>query len=270
MTGSGSVLINVLTVYAEAFDSFICSDINKQLIDTFKEIQNNHENLIGMLELIQTFYENLDEKRKEEVYYEYRDIYNKLIQHPETCEEEINNIIVKLYKGSCPIDTTSSPTLLTSALFIFLNKTCFRGLYRVNNSGCFNVPYGNYKKPKIVDSELLRHLHELFTKNKVEFIVRSYEEVLPKEENVLIYLDPPYYNTFDNYSMYKFDYNQFEGYLSDIENKNIPFILSNSYDFEEYVKREKKGLYVEEISINDRINSKQPANKRFEILATNF
>lgn len=260
--GSGSVLINVLTNYSDAFDTYWCSDVNAELINTFKEIQHNHEKLIKLLESIQTYYLNLDASDKETAYYQFRDTYN-IIRNTKECDI---NYILNICPKDVQSDISTSTTLLISALFIFLNKTCFRGIYRVNSKGEFNVPYGNYKSPTIVNSEYLNQLHELFTKNDVEFIACSYddEQIIPTYENALLYIDPPYFNTFDSYSIYGFDYNQFDEYLTKIE--QIPFILSNSYDFKDHVN----GLYVEELSINDRINSKQPANKRIEILVTNF
>lgn len=167
---------------------------------------------------------------------------------------------------------------LTSALFIYLNKTCFRGLYRVNQKNIFNVPYGNYKKPSIINEEQLYDLHKLFAENNVEFRCCSYENNIKIDdylnEKVLMYLDPPYYKTFDSYTLEKFDHDKFTNYLNMVTNKkykNLNIILSNSFDYQEIITIYKINLtQIERIPINDRINSKKPDNKRYEILGTNI
>lgn len=167
---------------------------------------------------------------------------------------------------------------LASVLFIYLNKTCFRGLYRVNQKNEFNVPYGNYKNPSIINKEQLYDLHKLFTENNIKFNYCSYENSIKIDEylneKVLMYLDPPYYKTFDSYTLEKFDHDKFTNYLKIITNKkykNLNVILSNSFDYQEIITTHKINLtQIERIPINDRINSKQPDNKRYEILGTNI
>ena len=93
---------------------------------------------------------------------------------------------------------------------IFLNKTCFNGLYRVNRSGEFNVPYGDNKKPKILDKENLLAINKLLTKIDAEFQVLDYEQSLELcKKNDLCYLDPPYEpekdQGFTNYTKNSFD-----------------------------------------------------------------
>lgn len=305
--GSGSVLINILKNYSEYFKEFICSDNNKVLIDTFNEIKLNHKNLIYILDLISSHHIQLSYTEQSNFYYECRDIYNDLInKSDETSDANMNEISDEISNKTSDandkeyvnafIEFITSDDIkslndnqsnqnheitlktLTSALFIYLNKTCFRGLYRVNQKNIFNVPYGNYKKPSIINEEQLYDLHKLFTENNVEFRYCSYENNIKIDdylnEKVLIYLDPPYYKTFDSYTLEKFDYDKFTNYLNMVTNKkykNLNIILSNSFDYQEIITTYKINLlHIESIPINDRINSKKPDNKRYEILGTNI
>ena len=195
-------------------------------------------------------------------------------------DEEYVNAFIEFITDDNQSNQNHEITLktLTSALFIYLNKTCFRGLYRVNQKNIFNVPYGNYKNPSIINKEQLYDLHKLFTENNVEFRYCSYENNIKIDdylnEKVLMYLDPPYYKTFDSYTLEKFDYDKFTNYLNMVTNKkykNLNVILSNSFDYQEIITTHKINLtQIERIPINDRINSKQPDNKRYEILGTSI
>ena len=307
--GSGSVLINVLKNYSKYFKEFICSDNNNVLIDTFNEIKFNHESLIYVLNLISSHHNKLSSDEQKDFYYECRDIYNDLINksnetkdvNSDECKNEsdetkdetldtndreyVNSFIEFVTDNDIEslddrINQNHEITLktLTSVLFIYLNKTCFRGLYRVNQKNEFNVPYGNYKNPSIINEKQLYDLHKLFTENNIKFNYCSYENSVKIDEylneKVLMYLDPPYYKTFDSYTLEKFDHDKFTNYLKIITNnkyKNLNIILSNSFDYQEIITTHKINLtQIERIPINDRINSKQPDNKRYEILGTNI
>ena len=269
--GSGSVLINILTKYPSNFKKFICSDSNKILIDTFIEIQNNHSSLIYLLSLIQVYHDDLSFSEQKDFYYECRDMYNELINNSNIDSSYVTDFIELVSNN--PHQTNITIITLTSALFIYLNKTCFRGLYRVNKQNQFNVPYGNYKNINIFNEKQLNDLHSLFTQNNVKFYHCSYNNIPEFNElnsNSLFYLDPPYFNTFDSYTLDNFDNQQFLNFLEFLSNSNISFILSNSLDFQKILEERIKLSKIEKISINDRINSKQPESKRFEIMASNF
>ena len=91
-----------------------------------------------------------------------------------------------------------------AARFIYMNRTCYNGLYRVNNQGKFNVPMGSYKKPKICDEDNIRATSEVLKKATIKF--QSFEDIEPGE-NDLVYCDPPYHETFDGYTDRGFDEN---------------------------------------------------------------
>lgn len=126
--GGGAVLFDILNKYN--LEEVYISDINPELINTYKVIQNNIEELIYLLWEYHNEYIYLDEEDRK-MYYNYkRDLFNEM--------------------------NTTSYSIRKAALMIFLNKTCFNGLYRVNKQGLFNVPMGKYKKPCICDEENLR------------------------------------------------------------------------------------------------------------------
>lgn len=123
-----------------------------------------------------------------------------------------------------------------AARFIYLNKTCFNGLYRENLKGEFNVPMGKYKNPKICNSDLLRSVSAALQSVKIE--VRSFEAVLvyAKNEHDFVYFDPPYYplsptSNFTAYSCYSFtekDQTRLRDVFLEIAGRGVKVMLSNS------------------------------------------
>jgi DNA adenine methylase len=190
MLGGGSVMLALLANGYEG--DVIVNDINPALIRTWLEIKHNVDDLIK--ELKKELEMPIDEHR----YYELRSEYNKL-----------------------------GLGLRKSALFIILNKTCYKGLFRVNKKGEFNVPYGNYKKPKIYNEQQLRDISQLI--NKVAFYTLDYKLFLQvyANQDSAIYIDPPYEGTYNQYSINRFDDDEFKDHLLELRSKNIPFIVSN-------------------------------------------
>lgn len=165
--GGGAMLFHMLKKYKNIRKAII-NDINADLIRCYELIKENPEILIERLSMIDDIYYNSDIRDRRELYYAFRDQYNQ--------------------KGINPDER--------AALFIFLNHTCFNGLYRVNSSGNFNVPYGRYKKPVICNEELIMEDHRLL--NSVEVVIRHpgdyklVERHLSKKGRNFIYFDPPY------------------------------------------------------------------------------
>lgn len=126
--GGGAVLFDVLANYQPK--EILINDINSQLINTYINIRDNVENMIENLSYMQKTFHSMDNDERKEYFYIQRNKFNDGIKN------NINDISM-------------------AVLFIFLNKTCFNGLYRVNSKGLYNVPVGSYKKPVICDSESL-------------------------------------------------------------------------------------------------------------------
>jgi DNA adenine methylase len=181
--GGGSVLLMFLSLVKNGHiylhGNIYAYDLNEPLIYMYKNIQSNHHELYDNIKyLINEFNSCKNEKvnrtpttleeallSKENYYYWIRSKYNCLSQYEKT-------------------------TIIGSAMFIFLNKTCFRGVFRVGPRG-FNVPYGNYNLPEIINREHLQEIHELIQNVKFECLDFKHS-LLSTQPNDFTYLDPPY------------------------------------------------------------------------------
>ena len=162
--GSGAVLFWMLSNFPK-LEKAVINDINKDLINAYRIIASKPKELISILQTFQEEYHSLenDQEKKKEYYYEKRETYN----------------LRKKEKSS------------QAALFIFLNRTCFNGLYRVNKSNGYNVPMGSYKKPTICDEKNILAVSNVL--QKVEILCGDYEKTLEKvNKNSFFYFDPPY------------------------------------------------------------------------------
>ena len=209
LVGGGAVLFDILSKYK--LDEVYISDKNLELINTYKSIRDNVDILIKSLKEMEEQYIPLDNENRKDYYYKKREEYNSL-----KINIEENNIE-------------------KAVLFIFLNKTCFNGLYRVNKKGEFNVPMGAYKNPKICDKENLKNV-SMALKN-VKIIYADYRESESFiDEKTFVYIDPPYrpLNTSSSFTSYTendfSDKEQIElaEYIDLLNKKGAKIVLSNS------------------------------------------
>ncbi len=200
MVGGGALLFNLIKSYE--FKEIFISDINKELINVYRVIKSDVENLIKRLVLMQEDYYGLNEEERKLYYYARRNIYNELIT-----------------------SSGKSDSVEKASLFIFLNKTCFNGLYRVNSKNQYNVPMGSYKKPLICDKDNLLNISEILQNVKIE--VGDYKKCIDfVDSNTFVYFDPPYrpINKTSGFTSYT------EGGFGDTEQKELAEfakILSN-------------------------------------------
>ena len=161
--GGGAMLFYVLFRYPNLKRAVI-NDMNSDLIACYRIIKNKPEELIFVLRQLQEEYRHCDSEDSRRRYYiEKRDRYNSR----KAMDVEI------------------------AALFIFLNRTCFNGLYRVNSKGLFNVPFGKSTNPLICDEDTIRADSKIL--QKVEILNGDFEQVESfLGENAFIYFDPPY------------------------------------------------------------------------------
>lgn len=204
--GGGAVLFWILQEYPNISRAVI-NDINAELICTYRAIRNNVDDLILQLSSIQSEYIALDTDARKDYYLEKRALFNS------------RNI----------------SEVETAALFIFLNRTCFNGLYRVNSKGAFNVPHGKYANPKICDEQTLRADSALL--QRVEILCGDFEQTgAYKGQNTIFYFDPPYRpltetSAFTSYAKDGFDDNEqrrLGRFIEDIANNGSCFVASNS------------------------------------------
>lgn len=159
-------MFDIIATYK--FKKILINDINKDLINTYKAIQRNVDELIEILMGIQTDFLVGNELKRKKFYYEKRDKFNDI---------KINgHKIVDIEKA---------------ALFIFLNKTCFNGLYRVNSKSLYNVPMGTYKNPLICDKKNLKASSVAL--KSVVIKCGDFETCKAFiNANTFVYIDPPY------------------------------------------------------------------------------
>ena len=164
--GGGAVLFDILNKYD--LEEIYISDINAELINTYLTIRDNIDTLIENLYTMQNDFIPLNTDDRKAYYLEKRNRFNDL-----KASGNDNNSIEK------------------AALMIFLNKTCFNGLFRVNRKGLFNVPIGAYKNPMICDEGNLRAVSEKL--QKIIIVCGDYRKSAEFiDENTFVYLDPPY------------------------------------------------------------------------------
>ena len=207
--GGGAVLFDILSKYK--LDEVYISDKNLELINTYKSIRDNVDILIKSLKGMEEQYIPLDNENRKDYYYKKREEYNSL-----KINSEVNNIE-------------------KAVLFIFLNKTCFNGLYRVNKKGEFNVPMGAYKKPKICDEENLKNVSLTLRNVKIVYAdYRKSEKFI--DGKTFVYIDPPYRplnitSSFTSYTENDFnDKEQIElaEYINVLNKKGAKIVISNS------------------------------------------
>lgn len=156
-----------------------------------------------------------------------------------------------------------------ASLFIYLNKTCYNGLYRVNKSGLFNVPMGKYEDPAIVDEDNLRSCSEFLKNTNIQ--QHTFAHITPKKGE-FYYLDPPYHQTFSGYDGSGFgdyEHSMLAQFCRDIDAKGGYFMLSNSDT--PFVRELYKGYNIEVVSASRFISCKaNKRNKQNELIIRNY
>jgi len=269
--GGGSVLFALLS-YIKAgsikvHNKIYAYDLNEPLINLYKNVQSNPNDLYNkIMEYVNIFNnivenDNSDKNKKplnidealssqESYYYWIRHQYNKL-------------------------SSTEKNSINGSALFLFLNKTCFRGIFRVSQNG-FNVPYGHYKNPSIIDFNHLLDISNLI--QNVEFINCDFSYSL---NNVQIgdftYLDPPYApensKSFVGYTQDGFSFEQHQllfTICNSLHHKNIKFMMSNSNVKLVIDAFPSNKFNIIIILCKRSINSKDPSSKTNEVIIKSF
>jgi DNA adenine methylase len=287
--GGGSVLIELLNKINKneiKVNNFFISDYNENLINLYNTIKNNPNELLEILQNIKDIYLKLDDKtfpkRTKFVFNKMK--FDKLknikglskyIDINNINETELSKVEFYYYKRYI-YNLDNINIIEKSALFIFLNKTCFRGLHRVDKNGLFNVPYGNYKKLSMFDKNNILELSNNFNKYNINFIHKSFDYLFDKEftNKDYIYFDPPYYpedeKSFVSYNKDGFGIENNEKLikLCNLLDKNkVKFLLSNSDT--EYIMKNYSNFVIYDIECSRNINSKNTSAKTLELLIEN-
>ena len=253
--GGGAMLFHMLQKHSNIHRAII-NDINADLIGAYKQIRQDPEALIKLLKEISAEYlSSEDIMTRQEIYYRMRNEFNAM----------------------------TSEDALRIPYFLFLNQTCFNGLYRVNSSGRFNVPHGRYKSPTIINEQNLLQVHTAL--QQVEIQQGDFAQVvgLANGKNVFFYFDPPYrplksdMTMFTQYNQEKFSdksQERLKGICDKISKAGWYFMVSNSDSYENekpYFDHLYSGYCIHRFSVSRSINVYSAADRRpKEILITNY
>jgi len=209
------------------------SDVNFHLILTFKAVRDNVDQLIFNLKI--------------HARHHNKEYYLKARK--------------RLFKEEDPVHI--------AALFIYLNKTCYNGLYRVNKAGGFNVPMGNYKYPAILDEENLRNASKILQNAEIEQQDFSQAKIVKGD---FYYIDPPYHQTYNGYSGQGFgdkEHSKLADFCRTINEKGGYFMLSNSDTdlVQELYKEYNKEKVLASRSVTCKANGR---NKEYELIIRNY
>lgn len=222
-SGGGSSWLFVLQKYNP--ERMIVNDINPNVINLWRCIQNSSKELCGELDIIISKYLDLDWDGRKEYFLNLRKSFND--------KKDVLN--------------GSNTDVRLASEFLFLNKTCFNGLWRTNSKGEFNTPFGRptnlNKEPNIYDRDNIIKLSELI--RDVEFKCGDYKDVIEEDitGDVLVYMDPPYRGTWSDYSKESFgekEQIELSHYMKELKDRGFLVIQSNSKCddgfFEKYYK----------------------------------
>ena len=227
--GGGAVFFELFSRGILEGKKVVLSDINKELINTYLVVRDNPNELIKKLKEYET-------NHSKEFYYQIRELDRK---------EEFENL----------------SNVERATRFIYLNKTCFNGLYRVNKKGYFNTPIGSYKNPNIADVETVLNASEALA--NVTILHQSFEEVLNyAKKGDFVYFDPPYYplNATSNFTSYDsncfLEKEQIKLYkvFDKLVQEGVKVVESNSDT--EFIKELYKNYDIQIVNANRFINSK--------------
>ena len=211
----------------------ILSDINLYLIITFIIVRDYPDKLINKLKMYQANHSS-----------------NHFLQAR-----------VKLFEETDPV--------ATAALFIYLNRTCFNGLYRVNKAGLFNVPQGSYKSPKILDEVNLLAVSKAL--QNIDIKCQDFTKIILRPGD-FYYFDPPYHGTYQQYSINGFDDNRHEllaDYCRAIDDIGGYFMVSNADT--PFIRKLYDGFNIEEIEARRSVSCKaHQRGKETELIIRNY
>jgi len=242
----------------------IINDVNKELMLSYKVVQNDLTNLFKFLERYQKEYISLDEADRKKYFYDFRDHFNAI-------------------RFDIDYENYSEKWVCRAAQVIFLNKTCFNGLFRFNKQGEFNTPYGSYKNPKIFNPENLTLVHHLL--ENTEITCFDFEEMESYvEPGSFVYLDPPYRplnktSSFTSYSSGGFEDDEqrrLARFYRKTSHKNAKLMLSNSEPKNEnpedaFFEKIYQGFNIDTVYAPRMINCKgDKRGKIKEIVVTNY
>lgn len=238
--GGGSVLLGLLSSDIKVHGNIYVSDVNPTLINFYTIVKNQPEHLITCMKVLSSEY--TASENREEFYYKIRELFNSM--------------------------TKVGPQ--HAATFLFLNRMCFRGVYREGPRG-FNVPFGHYKQLEICDEADIRSVSDIL--QRVHFTCEGFETAIPKAtEGDFVYLDPPYVpetiTSFVGYVAGGFDSVKHDALFQLIKDTPATIVMSNS-NVPIVCESFPAPFEIKKIVVRRAIHSKDPSAKTTEVLITN-
>ena len=190
---------------------------------------------------------------------------NELIKYLKDYQSKHSTSYYTFIRDEYDVDDSIS----VAARFIYLNKTCYNGLYRVNKQGKFNVPIGAYRNPNICDEENILQVSEVLKKTSIEH--HSFESIHPQSGD-FVYCDPPYDATFNGYSSHGFNLQSQESLRDkciEWSNNGVNVMISNSDT--ENIRSLYKDFYLNQVLAPRHVNSKANGRGKVgELIITNY
>ena len=246
--GGGAMFFHLASLYK--FEKIIINDISPYLIKTYIAVRDNLENLIKILNSYEKNYLALEIKDKEKIFYQFRDKFNNSDYY-----EEIE----------------------LAAIFIFLNKTCFNGLFRLNSKGKLNSPFGFNKKPSFYNHKNICQASLML--QRADILCQDFYSLKDDIKNdFFIYLDPPYRpisktSSFNGYFGNNFNdeqQKQLKDFVADISSNN-KILISNSDDGSDFFDKLYDGFTINKIKVSRMINSNANLRGKInELLISNY
>ncbi len=253
--GSGAILFWMMENFTNIKKAII-NDINTDLVNTYRIVRNNPNELIRLLKQVQDEYYMLKRKDDRKIFYlEKRKEYN----------------------------LRASDEVVSASLLIFLNRTCYNGLYRVNSRNEFNVPFGDYSNPGICDEKIINSCSKLL--QRVTILNDDFAATIKYAgEDTFYYFDPPYKpvsrtSSFTSYSTGNFNDEEQERlavFCKKLNDKKAKWILSNSdlkntKSDDNYFEKLYRGFYLKRVKARRRINSVSSKRGHInELLISNY
>ncbi len=240
--GGGALFFNLSPTKAHI------NDVNATLISAYKNIKNKPEEVMKILKKLENEYKNGNEESKKELFYKIRDKFNN----------------------------TSDTELKKSAYLIFLNKTCFNGMYRENSKGGFNTPFGKAKNPTILDRENILLVSKVLQHTKLTSV--SFEKAVAEaKKGDFVYFDPPYhpltetakFTSYHRDSFTKEDQLKLRDVFDELDKRGCYVMLSNSHT--PFINDIYKKYRRETVMANRAINCKASGRGKIkELLILNY
>lgn len=244
--GGGAVFFHLVQKFN--IEKAYLNDLNNKLINTYQHVRDRNPELIQKLKKLETDYYGSSDKKM--FFLEQRESFN-----------------------------SSKKSVQKSALFIFLNKTGFNGMYRENTKGEYNIPFGQMKGPVICNKDLLENISKLLKDKEVIFSSKSFEEVVADDKKAFYYLDPPYRPisktaSFTDYTRSNFDDKtqlSLKEYCDKIDKLGCFFLQSNSYSDEGFFNNLYQNRKINNLEVTRTISADGKKRKKVnEILIKNY